>query len=117
MDYGYKYDHPPKCQISRLISHSLNSYTLIDGQYGFAPDALDSVENFKEQLFAVASIRSNSEGVYNLPVCVLNQLSSMPECYKAVTWSGAKTPITWDQADHCFLHPINCLGSKWPVSS
>ena len=88
------------------------SYTLINQDYGFSPGALDSVENFRDQLFAVANIKPNQEGVYNLPVCVLNELSSIPECFRAFTESGAKTPLTADQVDNCFIHPINCLGGK-----
>ena len=86
------------------------SYTLINQDYGFSPGALDSVENFRDQLFAVANIKPNDEGVYNLPVCVLNQLSSIPECWKAFSDTGAKTPLTDDELDNCFIHPINCLG-------
>ncbi|KAF6218261.1 hypothetical protein HO133_006223 [Letharia lupina] len=89
------------------------NYTLVNQNYGFSPDALDSVENFREQLLAVANIRSNSEGVYNLPVCVLNELDSMPECFKAVPENdndGAKTPLTLDELNYCYIHPINCLG-------
>lgn len=91
------------------------SYTLINQDYGFSPDALDSIDNFRDQLFAVANIRSNSEGVYNLPVCVLNELASIPECFKAVPENsndGAKTPLTYDELEHCYIHPINCLGGK-----
>ena len=88
------------------------SYTLINQDYGFSPDALDSVENFRDQLFAVANIKPNLEGVFNLPVCVLNELASIPECFKAFSETGAKTPLTDDELDNCFIHPINCLGGK-----
>ena len=88
------------------------SYTLINQDYGFSPDALDSVQNFRDQLFAVANIKSNSEGVYNLPVCVLNELASIPECFRAFSDNGAKTPLTDDELDNCFIHPVNCLGGK-----
>ena len=43
---------------------------------------------------------------------MLNELASIPECYKAFTASGAKTPLTSDEIDNCNIHPINCLGGK-----
>ena len=114
--------HSQESQCLSLNSQSPYSYTLINGEYGFSPDALDSVENFREQLFAVANIRPSNEGVYNLPVCVLNELSSIPECWKAIPTNddegaASKTPLTWDQLSSCFIHPINCLGGKWLESS
>lgn len=94
------------------------SYTLINQNYGFSPDALDSVESFRDQLFAIANIRPNAEGVYNLPVCVLNDLAALPECASALPTndkSGAKTPLTWNQIPNCYVHPVNCLGGKLPL--
>ena len=109
-NYGYKW---VKGSYVSLHTYTLSaSYTLVNQDYGFSPDALDSVENFRDQLFAVANIKSNSEGVYNLPVCVLNELASIPECYKAFSDNGAKTPLTDDEQDNCYIHPINCLGGK-----
>ena len=43
---------------------------------------------------------------------MLNELASIPECFKAFSETGAKTPLTDDELDNCFIHPINCLGGK-----
>lgn len=97
----------------RASSHSPTSYTLINDNYGFSLDALDSVENFREQLFAVADIRSNNSGVYNLPVCVLNSLASIPECTYVWSQTTDGHPIGYDQSSYCYIHPNNCLDGKW----
>ena len=122
IDYGYKYATLKNASVWYHDSQCPNSYTLVNGNYGFSPGALDSVTNFREQLFAIANIRSNTGGVFNLPVCVLNELSSMPQCWKAIPTNyheGAaqKTPLSWDEISNCYIHPVNCLGGKWLVSS
>ncbi|KAM0794784.1 hypothetical protein BDR22DRAFT_873751 [Usnea florida] len=110
-NFTYNPEDVIQSSISGWWSYGYN-YTLINQDYGFSPGALDSVENFRDQLFAVANIKSNSEGVYNLPVCVLNELASIPECFKAFSDNGDKTPLTDDELDNCFIHPINCLGDQ-----
>ena len=44
---------------------------------------------------------------------MLNELASIPECWKAFSDNGAKTPLTDDELDNCYIHPINCLGGKY----
>ena len=105
---------PQNDNILDICSHRPTSYTRINEDYGFSPDALDSVQDFREQLFAVANIRANDSGTYNLPVCVLNDLASIPECFFATPPNGTddKLPLTWDQSSYCYVHPMNCLGGK-----
>ncbi|KAL9137536.1 MAG: hypothetical protein Q9175_001253 [Cornicularia normoerica] len=113
-NFTYNPEDVIQASVAGWLDYGYN-YTLINQNYGFSPGALDTVEEFRKQLFAVASIRFNSSGVFNLPVCVLNDLASMPECGAALPESdnvGDKSPLTAGQQNYCFMHPINCLADQ-----
>lgn len=113
-NFTYNPDDVIQSSVAGWLDYGYN-YTLINQNYGLSPDALDSVEDFRDELFAVASIKPNNEGVYSLPVCVLNELSSMPECGYALPENGNdgdKTPLSWDQTSYCYIQPMNCLGDQ-----
>ena len=99
-------------EFENQYSRCPSSYTLINQNFGFTDDALDSFENFKNQLFAIKDIKASDEGVFNLPVCVINQMSSVPECEFAFSNTAVQDPLTLDQTNQCYSAPINCLGGR-----